>query len=192
MSEIELKPEERAAIAWALLPPAQWDEVPTSEAKEYRETLSKMLTSPPSSASPLEWQGMESAPHGKYVLIGKAGHPTKEARTFGSIGWGAKDRMPIGYEPTHWMLLPSPPKQEDTPEPAKPHLIEHLLNITKPEPAKCSECGESGSVKIPCPKLTPYCRQGLCKGEGGEQHYEGCHICNGSGLAPQPENEGEK
>ncbi len=55
----------------------------------------------------------------------------------------------------------------------QPHW--HERQPAKPEPAKCSECG--GAKKVYSSR---------------RDESVTCEKCNGSGLAPQPENEGEK
>ncbi len=76
----------------------------------------------------VDWQPIETAPKDGTVIIGYGLPPkaTVNQRHFGSdvrtiktwklgdtIGWSARNRFgmfTVGFEPTHWMPLPEPPK----------------------------------------------------------------------------------
>ncbi len=73
---------------------------------------------PPSSASPLEWREMESAPKdGTVILVWRPSLAIVKIQIacFVNDRWETYGSGPMweGYLPTHWMPLPSPPKKED-------------------------------------------------------------------------------
>lgn len=72
----------------------------------------------------MEWQPIQTAPHGRVIILAVRSHDG-ERRTFvasagvgqGGIewqvttGWMGWDRLHGAWTPTHWMSLPEPPKE---------------------------------------------------------------------------------
>ncbi len=129
---------------------------------EADEIANWIIHRPPSSASPLEWR----------EAFKNLWHQVNRYRFTPRENGGIEEDSPEYYvwqdvlqahnEATKVLLVPSPPKQD-----------------AKPEPAKCSECGDA-------PRLE-YCDCGSLDGCIECNPKGNCNSCNGSGLAPQPE-----